>query len=50
MTTQSSPADLPQNPAPSWTPEKQRTFLKALRPVIWVRINEVKQGDWAIGG
>ena len=21
-----------------------------LRPVTWVRINEVKQGDWGIGG
>ena len=21
-----------------------------LRPVTWVRINEVEQGDWAIGG
>jgi 4-oxalocrotonate tautomerase len=23
---------------------------EALRPVTWVRINEVPQGDWAIGG
>jgi 4-oxalocrotonate tautomerase len=23
---------------------------EALRPVTWVRINEVEQGDWAIGG
>ena len=23
---------------------------EALRPVTWVRIKEVKQGDWAIGG
>ncbi len=23
---------------------------EALRAVTWVRINEVKQGDWAIGG
>ena len=23
---------------------------EALRPVTWVRINEVAQGDWAIGG
>lgn len=21
-----------------------------MRPVTWVRINEVEQGDWAIGG
>lgn len=30
MTTQSSPTDVPQSPTPSWTPEKQRTFLEAL--------------------
>ncbi len=23
---------------------------EALRPVTWVRIQELKQGDWAIGG
>lgn len=23
---------------------------EALRPVTWVRIQEVEQGDWAIGG
>lgn len=23
---------------------------EALRPVTWVRINEIEQGDWAIGG
>ena len=23
---------------------------EALRPVTWVRIQEVNQGDWAIGG
>jgi 4-oxalocrotonate tautomerase len=23
---------------------------EALRPVTWVRINEFKQGEWAIGG
>ena len=23
---------------------------EALRPVTWVRINEVEQGDWAVGG
>jgi 4-oxalocrotonate tautomerase len=23
---------------------------EALRPVTWVRIQEVQQGDWAIGG
>jgi len=23
---------------------------EAMRPVTWVRINEVEQGDWAIGG
>jgi 4-oxalocrotonate tautomerase len=23
---------------------------EAMRPVTWVRIHELKQGDWAIGG
>ena len=23
---------------------------EALRPVTWVRINEIAEGDWAIGG
>jgi Uncharacterized protein, 4-oxalocrotonate tautomerase homolog len=23
---------------------------EAMRPVTWVRINEIAQGDWAIGG
>jgi len=23
---------------------------ESMRPVTWVRINEVEQGDWAIGG
>ena len=23
---------------------------EALRPVTWVRINEISEGDWAIGG
>lgn len=23
---------------------------EALRPYTWVRINEIEQGDWAIGG
>ena len=23
---------------------------ETMRPVTWVRINEVEQGDWAIGG
>lgn len=23
---------------------------EAMRPVTWVRINEVSEGDWAIGG
>lgn len=23
---------------------------EAMRPVTWVRINEIEQGDWAIGG
>ena len=23
---------------------------EAMRPVTWVRINEVEQGDWGIGG
>ena len=22
----------------------------AMRPVTWVKINEIEQGDWAIGG
>jgi len=30
MNNQSFPTDHPQNPAPSWTPEKQREFLEAL--------------------
>ena len=23
---------------------------EAMRPVTWVRINEISEGDWAIGG
>lgn len=23
---------------------------EALRPVTWVKLNEVEQGDWAVGG
>ena len=23
---------------------------EAMRPVTWVRINEIEEGDWAIGG
>jgi 4-oxalocrotonate tautomerase len=23
---------------------------ETMRPVTWVRINEIEQGDWAIGG
>lgn len=30
MNTQASPTDTPQSPTPSWTPDKQRTFLEAL--------------------
>jgi len=30
MDNQSFPTDYPPNPAPSWTPEKQREFLEAL--------------------
>ena len=30
MDNQSFPTDYPSNPAPSWTPEKQREFLEAL--------------------
>lgn len=30
MTNQPTPIDQSQNPSPSWTPEKQRTFLEAL--------------------
>ncbi|TNE56842.1 MAG: 4-oxalocrotonate tautomerase [Alphaproteobacteria bacterium] len=45
-----------------FTPEQKQDIVKkvtetmvaiegeALRQVTWVRINEVEQGDWAIGG
>jgi 4-oxalocrotonate tautomerase len=45
-----------------FTPAKKRDLIdrvteamvsvegEAMRQVTWVRINEVKQGDWAIGG
>lgn len=23
---------------------------EALRPVTWVKLNEIEQGDWAVGG
>jgi 4-oxalocrotonate tautomerase len=45
-----------------FTPEQKRSLIEkvtdamvsvegeAMRPVTWVRIREVEQGDWAIGG
>lgn len=45
-----------------FTPDQKRALLEkvtdamvavegeAMRPVTWVRIREVEQGDWAIGG
>jgi len=45
-----------------FTPAQKRTIIEnvtnamvdvegeAMRPVTWVRIQEVEQGDWAIGG
>ncbi len=45
-----------------FTPEEKRQLIanvteamiavegEAMRPVTWVRINEVQQGDWGIGG
>ena len=45
-----------------FTPEQKETLIEkvseamieiegeAMRPVTWVRINEVAEGDWAIGG
>lgn len=45
-----------------FTPSQKRSLLEkvteamisvegeAMRPVTWVRIMEVEQGDWAIGG
>lgn len=45
-----------------FSPEQKQNLIKkvteamievegeALRPVTWVRIQEVAQGDWAIGG
>jgi len=45
-----------------FSPEQKREIIEkvtdamievegeALRPVTWVRIQEVNQGDWAIGG
>lgn len=45
-----------------FTPDQKRALLEkvtdamvavegeAMRPVTWVRIREIEQGDWAIGG
>ena len=45
-----------------FTPEQKRTMIEkvtdamiavegeALRPVTWVKINEIEQGDWGVGG
>lgn len=45
-----------------FTPEQKQDIIEkvtdamvavegeALRPVTWVRIQEIEQGDWAIGG
>jgi len=45
-----------------FTPEEKRDLIsnvteamiavegEAMRQVTWVRINEIEQGDWAIGG
>jgi 4-oxalocrotonate tautomerase len=46
----------------AFTPEQKRAIIEkvseamiaiegeAMRPVTWVKINEIAQGDWAIGG
>ena len=45
-----------------FTPEQKKSMIEkvtdamvavegdAMRPVTWVKINEIEQGDWAIGG
>lgn len=45
-----------------FTPEQKKTMIEkvtdamiavegdAMRPVTWVKINEIEQGDWGIGG
>jgi len=45
-----------------FTPEQKQALIsnvteamitvegEAMRPVTWVRINEIEQGDWGIGG
>lgn len=45
-----------------FTPEQKQSIIEkvtdamvavegeAMRPVTWVKINEIAQGDWAIGG
>ncbi|MDB5721596.1 MAG: 4-oxalocrotonate tautomerase [Alphaproteobacteria bacterium] len=45
-----------------FTPDQKRSLIEkvtdamvavegeAMRPVTWVRIREIEQGDWAIGG
>ena len=46
----------------AFTPEQKKDIIEkvtdamvavegeAMRPVTWVKINEIAQGDWAIGG
>jgi 4-oxalocrotonate tautomerase len=46
----------------AFTPEQKHSIIEkvteamvavegeAMRPVTWVKINEIEQGDWAIGG
>jgi 4-oxalocrotonate tautomerase len=46
----------------AFTPDQKKSIIEkvteamvavegeAMRPVTWVKINEIEQGDWAIGG
>jgi 4-oxalocrotonate tautomerase len=46
----------------AFTPDQKKSIIEkvtdamvavegeAMRPVTWVKINEIAQGDWAIGG
>jgi 4-oxalocrotonate tautomerase len=46
----------------AWTPEQRHDFIEQvteamvevagepLRQVVWVKLNEVDQGQWAVGG
>lgn len=46
----------------AFTPDQKKAIIEkvtdamiavegeAMRPVTWVKINEIEQGDWAIGG